>query len=285
MRPTEEWLRAINERFRKEDIPPRARPFLALKAFSEDFKCNVSIPSEVTNTICEWFYKNTQEGSHKIGSLYRGVYYFDSCFWPVYIPIVYGKVPLNAFDSLPSMSETLKNQIKANTKELWSFILLWVDCLDYAYGYDDIIKNPRFKGLALNFIKSADKELRAAVSLLLQDFPETKAIESTRMAVEMFFKAIIIIATGWNEDKVRKKIGHSLIVAAQEAFNFTQSKEIKEIEKKLSFYPEINERYAGKDWKARELWKGYCLAQVVATIFTRLHSDRDTRQQILRKID
>lgn len=283
MKPTEEWLVAINKKFRKENIPPIARPFCALEAFSKEFKCIVAIPSEAFNTISEWFYKNTKEGSHNIGPAYRGVYYFDACFWPVDIPIIYGKPLVKPFSSLQSMSEPLKNQIKADKKQLFSFLSLWTDCLDYAYGYEDIIKDSKFKDLALNFIKSADKELRSTASLLLQDYPEMKAIEGARMSVEMFLKAIVIIANDWDEDAIKKKIGHNLTKAAQEAFNCTHNEEIKEIEKRFRIFPDIHERYAGKDWKPPELWKGYCIAQVVATIFTRLHSERDTRQQIGRE--
>jgi hypothetical protein len=65
--------------------------------------------------------------------------------------------------------------------------------LDYAYGYDDIFKLKSFNELATNFIRSAHKELEATVSLLLEDNPQSKAIETARMAVEMFLKAILII--------------------------------------------------------------------------------------------
>ncbi|MDD5281483.1 MAG: hypothetical protein PHC37_02060 [Candidatus Omnitrophica bacterium] len=283
--PTEEWLIAINEKFRKADIPPKGRPFLALEAFSKEFKCSIIIPSETINTIFEWFYKNTKEGSHSMGPLYRGVYYFDSCFWPVYILDQFGQCKINAFDSLQTMPINFKEQIKADKKQSWDFFLLWVNCLDYAWGYEDIIVKKKFQGLSLNFIKSADKELRAAASLLLQETPEVKAIESARMAVEMFLKAVLIIANNWGEDEIKKKIGHNLVRAAQEAFNSTQSQEIKAIEKYLSIYPEIHERYSGKDWKARDLWKGYCIVQAVAATFTRLYSERDARQQVFRKGD
>ena len=280
MKPTEEWLVAINKKFREANIPPKARPFLALKAFSEEFKCNVAFASETANIISDWFYKNTKEGTHKIGSMYRGAYYFDACFWPVDIPIIFGKPKIAAFDSLKSMPEQLKKQIKDDKKQLMSFLSLWMDCIDYAYGYDDIISDPKFKGLALNFIKSADKELRSTVSLLLQDTPEAKAIESARMAVEMFLKAIVIITNNWDESEVKKKINHNLIKAVQEAFNCTHKEEIKEIEKRFQIFPNINERYTGRDWKSQDLWKGYCAAQVVAAIFTRSYSERDIRQQI-----
>lgn len=283
MKSVEEWLIAINERFRLEDIPPKARPFLALEAYSKEFNCSIAIPSELANNIIEWFYKNTKEGAHNIGPLYRGVYYFDSCFWPVYILNQYGKSKINAFDSLKTMPLKFKEQIEANRKQAWDFVILWANCMDYAWGYEDIINGSKFQGLALNFIKSADKELRATTALLLQDMPETKAIESSMMAVEMFLKAIIIITNNWNEQEVKKRIGHDLIKAAQEAFECTQNREIKAIEKNLLFYPGVEVRYNGKSWKSRELWYGYCIAQAVAAIFTRLHSNRDMRKQILPK--
>jgi hypothetical protein len=59
MKPTEEWLIAINKKFSEENIPPIARTFRALEIFSKEFKCSVAIPSEAFSTISEWFYKNT----------------------------------------------------------------------------------------------------------------------------------------------------------------------------------------------------------------------------------
>ena len=278
MNPTEEWLKAINEKFRKEDVHPKARPFLALKAFSKQFQCDVAISSDIANVIRQWFYNNTQEGSLKIGYLYEGVYYFDSCFWPVFIQIMYsvGRT-FNIFDSLVTMSDILKTEIKSDKKELCNLRSLWVDCFDYAYGYNDIIQDSKLKGLAINLIKSADKELRSIAPLLLHDKPEPKAIENARMSVEMFLKAIIILENQWDENKIRNKIGHDLIAAGQEAFNCTHNNEIQQIMRSFALFPDIHERYSGKDWKSRELWRGYCVAQVVATIFTRLYSGRDSR--------
>lgn len=283
MKPIEDWLTAINEQFRKEDIHPRHRPYRAMEAFSKQFNCSVDMSSLTANFIINWFKENTPDGSQIIGALFRGVYYFDSVFWPVYIPIAYGRVQINALSSLETMQDIFKKQIEADRMELWNYVLHWVDCLDYAYGYDDLLHDSRFSGLSGNFMRSGNKELTAGVAMLLQHHPEYKAIESCRMAVEIFLKSIITVQKGWSEREVKKKIGHDLNKAASEVTILTNSDEFKKLALEYSFFPEINERYSGKNWKPADLWKGYCLAQATATIFTRIYSKRDTRSQITDK--
>lgn len=283
MLPTEEWLRTTNQQFRKADIHPRLRPFRAIEEYSKQLRCAVAIPSQTADVIFDWFKKNTPEGSQILGALFRGVYYFDSVFWPVYIPIGYGKFQLNAFSSIETMPDNFRKQIEADRMELWNYVLLWVDCLDYAYGYDDLLKDSRLSNLAGTFMKSGNNELTAAVSMLIQQHPEPKAIESCRMVVEMFLKSIIIKETNWNEKQVKKKIGHDLIKAVNEALILTGNADLEKLKGEYSSFPEIHERYSGKARSPIELWRGYAVAQATATIFTRTYSDRDTRSQIMNK--
>ena len=260
---------------RKADIHPRQRPFKSLDEFSKEFNCPVLIPSETADIIFNWFNKNTPSGSQAIGPLFRGAYYFDSLFWPVYVPIIYGRVQIDAFSALETMHENFKTQIKADRTELWNYTLLWADCVDYAYGFDDLRHDERFEGLTKNFIQSGNKELSGAIAMLLQNRPESKSIESCRMAIEMFLKAIIIEKAGWNENKLRKNIGHNLNTAAQKVIELTDRKELKKLLPEYDFFPAIHERYSGKDWEPKYLWKAYCLSQATATIFTKMYSDRD----------
>jgi len=283
LKPTENWLQEINKKFRQQDVHPRQRPFRALEEFSKEFNCSVLIPSEIADAIFNWFNKNTTIGSNYIGPLYRGAYYFDSVFWPVYIPIIYGEVELHAFSALETMHENFKAQIKADRMELWNYTSLWVDCLDYAYGFNDLLHDRRFGGLAINFIRSGNKELTGAIAMLLQNRPEVKSVESCRMSIEMFLKAIIIEKVGWNENKLKNKIGHNLKKAGQKVVELTDKKELRKILPEYDFLPDIHERYSGKDWEPKYLWKAYCLAQATATSFTRMYSDRDTRPQVLGK--
>lgn len=282
MKPSENWLRAINERFRNTEIPPNIRPFLAVGEFSEEFKFPISMSSEITDYIFTWFYENTKPGSHTIGSLYKGAFYFDSCFWQIDIPIGIGSCYVNTFDRLRSMPDNLKAEIKLNRQLWWNFTFFCIDCWDYAYGYDNILKLNNLNQLAINFIKSAHKELQATVSLLLEDKPQAKAMETARMAVEMYLKSILIIKNNWSDEKeLRSKFGHDLIKTAEKCIELTQSQEIKHIKNQLLIFTAIKSRYEGKDWTASELWLSYQLAQMIGTTFTRIFSNRDSRTQII----
>lgn len=282
MIPSEDWLKKINEKLRQQDVHPKARTFLAIKEFSKEFNYPfLDFTSDEARTIFNWFYENTKPGSHAIGSMYKGAYYFDSCFWSVNIPLGYGKqFCVNALDSL-QMPDNLKQQLESDSRESGSFMFIWVDCFDYAYGYDDIFKLKSFNELATNYIRSAHKELQATVSLLLEDNPQPKAIETARMAVEMFLKAILVINdNSWDEKKLKNKISHDLIKAIDGCINVTGSQELKNLKSLLSFFPDIQERYQGKTRKNADLWQAYALAQGVGAIFTRMFSDRDTRPQL-----
>jgi len=92
------WLQSTNARYRSEEIPHRHRPFKALSDFSREFNCSIDLAPPTANTIFEWFEAHSQPGSHAVGALFTGAFYFDACFWPLYIPLGYGTFTLNALD-------------------------------------------------------------------------------------------------------------------------------------------------------------------------------------------
>ena len=97
---TEAWLVAANERFRQLNIPPKRRPFEALRELSVSQRLSIGLNSPAAEKVFKWFLAHTQPGSHAIGALFTGVFYYDACFWPVTVPVFYGRVQLNAFDAL-----------------------------------------------------------------------------------------------------------------------------------------------------------------------------------------
>jgi hypothetical protein len=130
----EKWLNEKNQSYRAKDIPPKQRPFLALSDLSNEFKITIFFGSKLANQVFEWFEKMTQAGSHAIGTLFTGVYFFDACFWPVSIPVGYGMMKVNALDALETMPKILKEQLQNNVDELWSYTLYFVDCFDFTLG-------------------------------------------------------------------------------------------------------------------------------------------------------
>ena len=136
----ENWLSSANARYRADEVPPRHRPFKAMSDFTREFNCSLALDSPIAKAIFDWFYKHSQRGSHVVGALFTGAYYFDACFWPLYIPLGYGTFSLNALNCLETMPEVLKKQISQSREDLWQLALYWADCCDYAYGVDDIGK-------------------------------------------------------------------------------------------------------------------------------------------------
>ena len=87
---TEEWLEKKNENFRKSDVPHMQRPWLAWSEWAKLTGKPIAMNDDVVAKIFSWFEKNTKAGSQQIGPMYTGAYYYDSCFWPIFVPVVCG---------------------------------------------------------------------------------------------------------------------------------------------------------------------------------------------------
>lgn len=275
---TEEWLESINEEFRKNDIPHKQRPWLAWREWAKYKGISVSLNDEVVKKIFAWFENNAKAGSQYLGSMYTGVYYYDSCFWPVFIPIVFGSVQLNARDSVKTMPETIVARLWRDRNEVTQYASLWADCTDYAFGIDDLMKGKAIGGFAQEVLASGDQQLNATVTLLLEDRPNPKAMESARMATEMFLKAFLAATGGLTEKEAKDKIGHNLEKALNRCLTLDAKSELQAIQPDLNVFPDIGDRYKGTEKPSRELWIAYGAAQFTGTTVARSLSGRDVRK-------
>lgn len=275
------WLKSANERYRREEMPPRARPFRAMSDYTREFNCSVALDSPLAKFVFDWFYENSQPGSHAIGALFTGAFYFDACFWPLYIPHGYGMFSLNALECLKTMPQPLKDQLEQSREDLWRLAIYWADCCDYAYGIDDIRKLVKLRDNALNFIKNGDRELIGAMAQLNAARPNTKAILSLRMATEIFLKALLIQEKDLCEKQL-KKLSHKIEDIAEECFQVTQLADFSRLAKAASVFPDVSERYTGGECKLSNVWQAVCVTQAAATAVTRLYSNRDMRSQIIQ---
>ena len=273
------WLIEKNESYRKKDIPPKQRPFLALSDLSKEFSISFCFGSELANSIVNWFTANTKPGSHAMGSLLTGVYYFDACFWSVHIPIGWGTFKLNALDSLETMPEEIKRQLQQNTNELWTYTLYWVDCFDFAYGLDDLRKGAGIPALGQSFLENGEREIETIIAQLSSSRPNAKAILTARMAVEIYLKSLLIIRAGWNEIKI-KGLNHNIEKAMDECIALALAKEFVVLRPMLAVYPNVAARYTGTEEPVRKIWEAYCIAQATAATVVRILSGRDSRNQI-----
>lgn len=221
----EDWLEQFNRRMREEQIPYFRRPFLAISEWTRIHNSSIVFPSATASKVFKWFQERSAKGSHAVGPMFTGAFYFDSYFWPVHIPIAYGTVPLDPLDFLDGMPDSVKGNLSANQQTLVEYLLLWTDCLDYCYGLDDIRKTGKCTRFGSELVVSADRELRATVELLTQRrHPNPKAMENARMSTEMFLKAYLVVH-GDLEAKKAKELGHDLSSAAAQCLAIGRNRE------------------------------------------------------------
>lgn len=275
----EAWLSSTNTRYAAVELPPRHRPFRALGDFSREFKCSISLDLPVAKAIFDWFYKHSQPDMHATGALFTSAYYFDGCFWPLYIPIGYGAFSINALDCLETMPQSIKEHLSQNRQDLWDLALYWADCCDYGYGIDDISKQGKLNEKALAFIQNGDRELAGAIAQLVSPRPIAKAILTLRMACEIFLKALLIQEQNLTDQKL-KKLSHKIEDIAAECFAVTRVPEFDVVAKTKSVFPDVSDRYDGVELKLLEVWNALCVTQIAATAVIRHYTDRDMRSQI-----
>lgn len=273
------WLSSANARYREDEVPPRHRPFMALRDFTREFRCSIALDSPVAKAIFDWFYAHSQSGSHSVGALFTGAFYFAACFWPLYIPLGYGMFSLNALDCLETMPQSLKEQLSQSRQDLWRLALYWADCCDYAYGIDDIGKEGKLNKKAIVFVRNGDRELAGAIAQLVSPRPNTKAILALRMASEIFLKALLIQERNLT-DKQLKKLNHKIEDIAAECFAVTFVPEFDAVAKATNAFPEVSDRYDGDERNLSDVWHALFVAQTAATAVTRQYTDRDMRRQI-----
>ncbi len=277
---TEEWLEKTNEGFSKSDIPHRQRPWLALVEWAKFTGMPIAINDEVVEKIFSWFERNTKAGSQQIGSIYTGTYYYDSCFWPIFVPVAYGTVTVNARDSLKTMPESIVARLWADRDKLLEYVSVWADCFDYAFGLGDIQKSSTPGKFAQELLNSGYQQLSATVTLLLESFPSSKSIESARMSTEMFMKALLAAKNGLTEKDAKNNIGHDIEKALTACLAVNSNSELQTILPNLKVFPGIEERYKGTYKTPKELWRAYAIAQFVGTTVVRSLSGRDVRKTI-----
>ncbi len=277
----EAWLEELNRLLSEKQVPHSARPFEAITELSRVWNCEVNFNSPQVKSIFSWFESHSPKGSHAVGSLFTGTYYFDAYFWRVSIPLAYGIVPLNPLDSIEGASDSVKTQIQTNKERFTDYLFLWVDTMDYGFGIDDVPHMAKLSIFAHALMRSADRELRATVRLLTEDRqPNSKAMDTSRMTTEMFLKAYLAAHRGMTEQEAKERFGHSIEKLAENCKTIGSQEELERVQEVSRIFPKIESRYDGKTYNRETLWLGYCVAQCVATLYVRSLTDRDSRSQM-----
>lgn len=278
----EEWLDEVNRKMGEDGVPHISRPFEALRLWTIKNQCSIRFDSPATKSVFLWFEAHSPTGAHAIGSLFTGVFYFDGHFWRVAIPVAYGTVQMNAVDSLIDIPGSIRKWLMESQKNLFEYCALWVDVMDYGYGMNDLRNGGGVSGFAAQLATSADRELRATVQLLTESArqPNPKAMETARMATEMFLKAYLAAHAGLTESDAQKRLSHDLAKAAERCQLVVNQGEFGAIARAVVLFPAMGDRYEGKTYSNETLWQAYCTAQLSGTTFVRSMTDRDSRPQM-----
>lgn len=274
------WLQTTNRRYSEEAVPHRKRPFLALCDFARERSCSIPSNHPIAKFIFEWFYSHSPPDAHQVGAVYTAVYFYDTAFWPLSVPIVFGCVSIDAFECLETMPAGVKAELGSNQNCVQKYVSHWANCMDYGYGQMDISSSQALNARAFNSLSAAHAEIQGANSQLLNVRPNYKAILGLRMATEIFLKTVLIQELN-SSDRDLKKISHTLEDAARRCADATGDTTFEEIASRVQVYPSVSARYDQSNWPPHEVWEAASLAQLTAAALTRLYSDRDMRSQVL----
>lgn len=267
----EQWLEPLNDHFNEEKVPFDQRAWLAKWEWAKHNNLSLDHDTKSNLYIDRWFSNLIPLKSNLIGPIYYGAYFYANDFYPIMVPLAFGLVKIDMDNSFRSMSHKLYTQLKSVPAILNDMVGIWAACIDYGFGIENLLRGKR----SSKFIISADQEIRASVSLLLERRPNNRAMQSARMAIEMFLKGYIDLKEGLS-DSAAMKLKHDLKKCLNNCLNLNPDSVLNKILDYIDKLPSIFERYEGKKYPLNELNNAYRIAQFVGTTIVRNFTDRDT---------
>lgn len=208
-----------------------------------------------------------------------GIYYYQGYFWEIIVPFIMGMRGINFFECL-RMSDEFRRQLYSDEDSIDEYILVCADSIDYGYGIMEV-ESKCNSDFSKELFRSADKHLRATISLLNQEKASSKAVEDARMSVEIFLKAYLTVKENLTDNDLRRQIGHNLETAIDRCIT-NGLNELTPLRNKFHLLPEVQSRYEAPELTFGELWNAYRLAHVTGTTILRNLTGRDCRNTIKR---
>lgn len=276
-----EWLEKTNEEFRCRDTPLDKRPFLALLKYSNEIgESFFGLGTESSKDIFDWYKKKYNLHLNNETGNFQSVYYIDSEFWKVSVPLVYGKIRLDPFNSLENMPKKIKDELFENSQNSWDYQLYWASCIDYAFGYDQLLNNQNINKDGLSFFKAADQDLRKAITHHVNRIDNSTVVWDSRNALEKFIKAMIGFKVGLTEDRARS-LNHNLSKNFAELIRITGYVELEKLQPELNFYPSYADRYAPIQLDKLTQWKCFKMAQLIGAVVVCEFSETNMVRQLI----
>lgn len=231
------WIESKNEELRKLDVPVERRPYIILRNWSaETGMLFMGRDSKMAEDVFTW-YEEKYTDVKSISGEFKSVFYIDSEFWQLSIPIIYGTVKVDPFACLVNMPNSLKDELFANADCAQDYISFWVDCMDYAYGFQHILSSDKINPDGLPFFKAADQNLKLATTHFYNRVNNSVVVWNCRDALERYMKALIGFEIGLSEKEARN-IGHDLDEAFKRLLEIPGNEQLEALADELNVYPE-----------------------------------------------
>lgn len=274
--PPGEWLVAFNDECRKQEIPAGERPFRALERLAEEneqkaarFQLLLShLATPAFNAIYAFFKANTSLGRDHSVPYRQTCFLYDTAFWPVIVPVIYGQCVVDPIRFVVGMPPTLFRDLGFNSRARDQLDAHWFDC-SHHMNNQRLIDSAELPELARSFLAGGEKNLLAAVESLLAIPPNAKAAELSRDSFESTLKGFAVLKTGLTlRDAIT--IRHDLPKLVRRCAPALPAIEQVRLEQAYALYPQVDARYEKTVFPLRQLWECYSEAQHAMTISLRL---------------
>lgn len=258
------WLDGINKELDEQEILDEHKSKIATWEWNKQKKELKFLNQVGESYIKGWFDDKIEYNVKKIGPEFIGCYFYDFHFWPVIIPLIYGRIKWEPWYSFKSIPPKLLNKILNDSSKYKDLVSFYIICDLYGRRIKRFLN---YSGYS-RFLKSANDHLKSTITLLLRNEPSSNSIQSSRMSVELFLKSYIDLTIGLTTSKA-KRIGHNLMDCLSECLKIDKNNPLKYLKDSYASFPDISDRYEGTDYSYDDMWKAYHCAQQTGAIICR----------------
>ncbi len=208
------------------------------------------------------------QGGGYFGPTFTSVFLFQSIFWRMVIPIVYGRVRVNILDCLIAMPVQIRQHLMQHDSSRRACMLHWADCIDYDQGMHEFLMRPPAHPAA-ELVRALDRDVRSTISDLAQEQPNSNAMHDARIATEKALKAHLCFHHGYTIEQLKKQFGHDVAVLAADVAARSPKSEFTAVKSMVGVFAPYRDRYAEVAYSREDLWAAYSCAQFTASSLMR----------------
>lgn len=275
----------LDDELIENGCPPCQRRSVVELKLSEELRVSYIIGKDYSPPHVELIDKHFTTYYRKddliVPPMHVGAFLFRDIFFPIRIPVVYGKAPINPASFLCQATSSQLELIFGNEASCTTFYDQFIDLFDFSYGLDDLNCENQVKARALELWRLSKWQLEAAAAISLGSFAKEAITQNCCIAVELLLKGAI-----WQEGIVtdekdlgnKKEYSHNLPSMARKvgcANNNINSEVLEHVAGEMPRY--IKSRYYFEGKSRSELGRLLMLAQLLSGEVLRCYSERNLR--------